>query len=106
MTLINGTSSNSIKISLRAVVNTDSPESVNVFKRFRAVLSTSNVKAIVDYIVLTDSVTVFSDLRVLTEYVDLNYGVDFLNLSAVDIVLDADSKKYRQLILCSRISRR
>lgn len=77
--------------SLRAVVNTDSPESVNVFKRFRAILSTSNVKAVVDYSYL-QPITVFSDLRVLTEYVDLNYGVDFLNLSAVDIVLDADSK--------------
>ena len=49
MTLINGTSTIVSNTSLRAVVDTDSLEPVNTFKQFRAILGTSNVKAVVDY---------------------------------------------------------
>ena len=64
--------------NLRAVVDTDSLEPVNAFKQFRAILSTSNVKAIVDYSYL-QPITVFSNLKILANYVNLNYGIDFLN---------------------------
>jgi len=57
----------------------------------RAILSHSKLRAVVD----TDSleqVTVFANIKALTSFIKLNYGLDFVNLSAANILLDADSK--------------
>ena len=57
----------------------------------RAIVSNNNLRAVVD----TDSlepVTVFADIQSVTQFHNLNYKLNFADLNAVDIVLDADSK--------------
>ena len=49
------------------------------------------VSRLIYAVVDTDSlepVTVFQILQSLVSFVNLEYGIDFLNLSAVDVVLD------------------